>query len=369
MTPLDFSSTYSFEDSETFADASRARIGKGYVYTRWANPTIDAFQAAVADLEGAPAAQAFSTGMAAISAMFLGLCGPGDRIVSTRQLYGNSFSFLRDRLPRYGVETTFCDADDHDGIEAALDGAKLLYCETIGNPIVKVADLRAFGRLAQDASVPLVVDNTFASPVLCRPIEHGASLVVHSATKFIGGHHDLMGGIVCGPEEMLADIRRFGRDMGGTLAPFNAWLALRGLQTLHVRVERSSQSALAVAHALSASPHVNSVHYPGLPSSPDFDLATSLLGGMGGGTLAFDVAGGRDRAARFQDELRLVERAASLGGTHSLLVHAASVTHTQLDARGLAEAGISEGVCRLSIGLEDATDLIDDLSRALELSG
>jgi methionine-gamma-lyase len=211
----------------------------------------------------------------------------------------------------------------------------------------------------------MVVDNTFASPVLCRPLEHGASLVVHSATKFLGGHHDLMGGIVCGDPPVLAPIKELARDLGPTLAPFNAWLALRGIATLHLRVERSSSSALHVAEALDAHPAVEHVHYPALGDDESRRLTGEMLGGFGGGTLGFDVAGGREQAARFQESLRLVQPAASLGGTHSLIVHAASVTHTQLTAGELEAAGISEGFCRLSIGLEDPADIVADLDQAL----
>ena len=336
------------------------------MYTRWANPTIDAFEAAVAGLEGMHVAEAFSSGMAAISTIFLALCSQGDRVVAAKQLYGGAYSLLSQRLTRYGITAEFFDVDDLTGIADALPGAKALFCETIGNPVVKVAQLDRIGEIARDAGVPLVVDNTFASPVLCRPVEHGASLVVHSATKFIGGHHDLMGGVVCGDAEMLEPIRALTQELGPTMSPFNAWLCLRGLATIHLRVERSSASALRVARALEERDDVDLVAYPALASSPDHDLSERLLGGRGGGTLGFDVAGGRERAARFQEELELVLPAASLGGTHSLIVHAASVTHTQLSAEELSAVGISEGFCRLSIGLEDADDLVADLTGALD---
>lgn len=362
---LDQSSTYSFADSDTFAKASKERVGAGYVYTRWANPTIDAFEAAVADLEGAEDAEAFATGMAAISAVFLALCSEGDRVVAARQLYGNSYSLMTTRLPRYGISADIFDVDDYDGIASALPGAKLLYCETIGNPAVRVADLPRLGAIAADAGVPLVVDNTFASPILCRPLEHGATIVLHSATKFLGGHHDLMGGIACGDPATLRPIKELARDFGPTLAPFNAWLALRGIATIHLRVERSSQSALEVARSLAAHPAIDAVYYPALEGDVSKALCDRLLDGRGGGTLGFDVAGGRDRAQHFQEALQLVKPAASLGGTHSLIVHAASVTHTQLNAEELVAAGISEGFCRLSIGLEDPADIVADLDQAL----
>lgn len=364
--PLDLSSTYSFEDTDAFAKASEQRVGAGYVYTRWANPTVDAFEAAVADLEGAEDAEAFSSGMASISCTFMALAPPGSRVVAVRQLYGNSYSILMTRMKGLGVTTDFFDVDDLEGIEAALPGAALLYCETIGNPRIVVADLPKLGAMAQRAGVPLVVDNTFASPALCRPVEHGATLVVHSATKFLGGHHDLVGGIACGDPATVDKLRAVARDLGPTLAPFNAWLALRGLSTLTLRVERSSASALAVAEALASSPHVERVDYPGLPGDPSYELCRSLLDGRGGGTIGFVVAGGRDRAGRFQEALQVVLPAASLGGTHSLIVHAASVTHTQLSPEELRAVGMDEGFCRLSVGLEDPDDLVEDLLHALD---
>ena len=360
-------STYAFEDTGAFAKASEEKVGAGYVYTRWANPTIDRFEAAVADLEGAPDAEAFASGMAAISTLFLAACPPGSRLVATRQLYGGTFSLLSHFLPRYGIEATLVDVADHAGIASALEGAALLYCEAVGNPRIRVADLPALASLARSAGVQLAVDNTFASPILCRPLEHGADIVVHSATKFLGGHHDLIGGILCGEPAFVDRTRELSRELGGILSPFNAWLAARGLATLHLRVVRSSESALDVARALERHPGIAQVFYPALDSSPDKELADRLLGGRGGGTLAFDIEGGRDAAARFQQRLRLVKRAASLGGTHSLIVHAASVTHTQLTDEELAAAEISPGLCRLSIGLEDPDDLIADLEQALEL--
>ena len=256
---------------------------------------------------------------------------------------------------------------DFDGIEKALPGAKILYCETIGNPRAVVADIPRLASLARDAGALLVVDNTFASPLLCRPIELGASISIHSATKFLGGHHDLMGGVACGYESALEPVKALGREFGGTLAPFNVWLALRGIATMALRVERSSDSALGVARFLSEHPEIEAVSYPALEGDESKGLCDSLLGGQGGGTLGFDVRGGRDRARRFQEALRLVSPAASLGGTHSLIVHAASVTHTQLDEQELVDAGISEGFCRMSVGIENVNDILEDLAQALKV--
>jgi cystathionine beta-lyase/cystathionine gamma-synthase len=340
-------------------------VGAGYVYTRWANPTTDLLEAAVADLEGAAAAEAFASGMAAISGIFLGLCKSGDRVVAARQLYGGTHSLLAHILPRYGIEATMLDVNDFDRIEEAITGARLLYCETIGNPRITVADLPRLAEIARRHRVPLIVDNTFASPILCRPIEHGADLSVHSATKFLGGHHDLMAGIVCGSPSLLEPIAELGRELGPVLSPFNAWLTLRGMATLQLRVERSCTTALQIAQALQSHPRIEAVYYPGLPDDDSHALAAALLGGRGGGTMGFDVVGGREAASRFQQRLDLVKRAASLGGSHSLIVHAASITHTQLSPAELEAAGISAGFCRLSVGLEDPDDLIADLDQAL----
>ena len=366
---LDPSSTYSFEDTSVFAKASAEKVGAGYVYTRWANPTVDAFESAVAELEGATGAEAFSSGMAAISTTLLTLCSAGDRIVAAKQLYGGTYSLLAHQLPRFGIETTFVGVRDHDSIAKELDGASLLYCESIGNPRIEVADLPVLAGLAEAAGLPLIVDNTFASPILCRPIEIGAHATIHSATKFLGGHHDLVGGIVAANPPLLERIRDLARDFGGTMSPFNAWLALRGVATLHLRVARSSETALRIAKWLSGHSEIEQVFYPGLPDDPGHELTKRLFDGVGGGTLGFDVKGGRERAGHFQEGLRLIKPAASLGGTHSLIVHAASVTHTQLSSAELAAAGIPEGFCRLSVGLEDPDDLIADLAQALDTSG
>ena len=306
--------------------------------------------------------------MAAISGIVLGLCSSGDRIVAARQLYGGTYALFGQVLPRYGITATLADVSDLTALRDACAGAKLLYCETIGNPIVEVADLPVLAEIAADAGIPMVVDNTFASPVLCRPLEYGASLVVHSATKFLGGHHDLTGGVICGSPELLQPIRELAMELGPTMSPFTAWLAMRGMATMTLRVERSSANALRLAEFLTDHAEVEAVNYPGLPGDSSHRLVQTLLSGQGGGVLGFSLTGGRERATRFQDRLRLVSPAASLGGTHSLIVHAASVTHTQLSSEELKAASISEGFCRLSVGVEDADDLIADLKDAIEAS-
>jgi cystathionine beta-lyase/cystathionine gamma-synthase len=303
--------------------------------------------------------------MAAISGTLLGLAQEGDRVVTARQLYGGSHSLMSHILPRYGIETELCDVRDYEHIGKALDGAKVLYCETIGNPLITVADLPRLADIAKSAGVTAVVDSTFATPILCRPLELGFDVVVHSATKFLGGHNDLLGGVVISDEVTLEPIRDLARELGPSLAPFNAWLLLRGMQTLPLRVERSSETALAIARALAKNPEINAVYYPALEGDESKNLCDALLGGRGSGTLGFDLSGGRDRGRRFQEALRIITPAASLGGSRSLIVHAASVTHTQLSPDDLEAAGIPEGFCRLSVGLEDPEDLIADLEQAV----
>jgi cystathionine beta-lyase/cystathionine gamma-synthase len=306
--------------------------------------------------------------MAAISAIFLSACSAGDKIAATRQLYGGTYSLLSHVLPRFGIRTEFADVTNAQEVARACEGAKLLFCETIGNPAVPVADLPMLAGVAEAADIPLIVDNTFASPALCRPLEHGAAMVVHSATKFLGGHHDLTGGVVCADPQRLLPLQQLARELGPTPSPFAAWLALRGLATLHLRIERSSASALTVARFLREHPDVESVNYPALEGDPGRSLVDRQLSGRGGGTLGFSISGGKARGVRFQDGLRLVLPAASLGGTHTLIAHAASVTHTQLTPEELAAVGISEGFCRLSVGIEDPDDLIADLDQALRAS-
>jgi methionine-gamma-lyase len=365
-TPVDLSTAYGFDDPEELAHATEAHTGSGYVYSRIANPTTDAFEAAIADLEGAQQAEAFSSGMAAIATVLLALCRPGSKVVTARQIFGTTHSLLSTRLRSFGVENVFADVDDFDAIESSLQGATLLYCETIGNPRLQVADLESMGRLAEGAGIPLVVDNTFATPVLSRPLEHGAAIVVHSATKYIGGHHDLIGGVASGSAEHLEPVVELAAETGPTLSPFNAWLALRGLQTLELRVTRSCASALAIAAAVQDHPAIASVHYPALEGDPYHARAQRFLGGSGGGVVGVELEGGADAAGRFQQALEIVTPGASLGGTHSLVAHAAKITHTQLSDDELDAVGIGPGYCRLSVGIEDEEDLIDDIGRALD---
>jgi methionine-gamma-lyase len=325
-----------------------------------------AFETLMADLEGTEAAFSFASGMAAIHTLVTSMASSGDRIVASTELYGGTYSLFRKVLPRYGVDVTFVNPHDLDAVASALPGARLFYCETIANPNVTVADLGALGRLCEREGVPAAVDNTFASPYLCTPAEHAFAFVLHSATKYIGGHNDLIGGVVCGSAEGVASLRDTVIETGGTMAPLEAWLCLRGLATLELRMERHCANAMAVAALLEGHPKVERAHYPGLASHPQHAVARELLPRGFGGMLAFDIAGGVEAGRRFCDALELAWVASSLGGTHTLVGHAASTTHRQLDAEARRAAGIADGLIRVSVGLETGGDLLEDLERALE---
>jgi methionine-gamma-lyase len=304
--------------------------------------------------------------MAAVHTVVTAHARAGSRIVAGAALYGGTYNLLSRELPRFGVETTFVDPSDLDAVAAALPGASLLYVETIANPTMAVADLEALGRLAAQHGVPAAVDNTFASPYLCTPARHGFAYVLHSVTKYIGGHHDLIGGVVCTSEEGRRLLRDTAIDTGGTMQPFEAWLAMRSLATLELRMQRHCASALRLAAALEGHAKVERVWYPGLASHPDHAVARRILPRGAGGMLAVDVRGGEEAAMRFCDSLELAWVATSLGGATTLVGHAASTTHRQLDPEARRRAGISDGLVRVSVGLEDVEDLIEDAERALE---
>ena len=364
--PLFQTATFRFETSDDYAETIAFRR-PGYTYTRgYGNPTLYAFERQMADLEGTESAFSFASGMAAIHTVVTALAGAGDRIVSSTELYGGAHSLFEKVLPRFGIEVTWVDPHDQDTVRAAIPGAALFYVETISNPNVGVADLQALGRICVDAGVPAVVDNTFASPYLCRPAAFGFSYVLHSTTKYIGGHHDHTGGVVCTDEPGMRRLRGTVIDTGGTMAPFEAWLAMRGLMTLELRMQRHCANALELARVLEAHPKVDRVWYPGLPSHPHHAVAARELPLGAGGMLALDVGGGVEAGMRFCDALELGWVATSLGGTHTLVGHAASTTHRQLDPEARRAAGITDGLVRVSVGLETIDDLVDDFTRALE---
>jgi methionine-gamma-lyase len=363
--PIFQSSTFRFETNDEFAEAIRFD-GPGYVYSRgYGNPTVDAFQSAMADLEETESAIGFASGMAAISSLLLTVSRAGSRIVAANALYGGSFSVLRNILPRFGVEATFVDPMDLDRVRDALPGADLFYCETIVNPTTAVPDLAALAELCHEAGVLCAVDNTFASPYLCTPATLGFDVVLHSATKYIGGHADLIGGVACTNEDLFRRLRDTVIDLGGTMQPLEAWLCLRGLATLSLRMEQHSRSAGRLAAALDGHPAVERVHYPGLAAHPQHGVAARQLRTFGG-TLAFEVAGGLEAGSRVAEALELAWIAGSLGSVMTLVAHPASTTHRQMDPEARRASGIPDGLLRVAVGLEDPDDLIEDFTRALE---
>jgi methionine-gamma-lyase len=338
----------------------------GNVYSRISNPTVCALEERVAALEGGRAALAASSGMAAQTAALLTLAKQGDHIVAARTLYGGTYTQFAVTFAELGIETTFVDPDEPEAFQAALKpNTKALYAETIGNPQLNVVDLEALAQVAHRAGVPLVIDNTLASPFLCRPIEHGADIVVHSATKYLGGHDDVtLGLVVSASPETHHTLWKTAVDLGVAADPFAAWLTVRGLKTLSLRMARHCENAAFLAERLAAHPAVAAVHWPGLPSHPDHAVARRLLSGYGG-MVAFDVAAGREAGLRFISALRLAAMAPSLGGVETLVLHPASTSHRQLDAAGLRAAGIGEGSIRVSVGLEHPEDLWGDFEQAL----
>jgi cystathionine beta-lyase/cystathionine gamma-synthase len=358
VTPVHREVIFEFESAAQFAEVM-ADSRRGYLYSRIRSPNADELASVVAELEGAQAAHCFASGMAAITAALELLAPPGTRVVAARQLYGQTYSLLRAR-----GDTALVDVADTDGFRQALDGAGLLYLESLSNPHLTVPDLPALCELAEAAGARVIVDNTIATPLGCRPLALGADLVVHSATKFLNGHADALAGVMAGSSDLIEQAARRSLDTGATLSPDVAWLVRRGIKTLHLRLERSTQNAAAVAEFLDGHPRVTGVRYPGLASDPFHEVAGRVLS-VFGGLVTFEVDGGRAAGERLMDRCRLAIRATSLGGVETTISHPASTSHRQLSAQELREAGISEGFLRLSVGVEDAADLIADLEQAL----
>mgnify|MGYP005833224839 CR=1 FL=1 len=369
VTPIWPTVGYIYESMDDL-DAVFAKSKPGQIYLRYTSPNAMAFEEAVASLEGAEAAQAFGSGMAAIHAALLAAgARAGTSVVAALDVYGATFTLLTNLFATLGVNTRLVDATDLSAVETALKETKatILLVETISNPLLKVADIPALAKMAHQFGASLLVDNTFASPYLFRPLEHGADYVIHSATKYLSGHGDVLGGVVATSQankERLFDLNKL---IGGTLAPFEAWLALRGLKTLPLRLRQQCQNAQRVAEWLVSQPKISRVLYPGLPSHPQHALAQKLFEGKGfGGVLSFEITGAdRARAFRFMEALQLCVPATSLGDIYSLIVHPASSSHRTLSAEERARVGIPEGLVRLSTGIEDAEDILSDLEQAL----
>jgi O-acetylhomoserine (thiol)-lyase len=399
--PIYQTTSYLFDDADHAARLF-ALQEFGNIYSRIMNPTVDVFEKRIAALEGGAAALALSSGQAAETLAILTLAKAGDEIVSTTSLYGGTYNLFHYTLPRLGIDVRFADAADYDGLRKAISPqTKAVYAETLGNPKLDVLDIEKLAAIAHDNGLPLIVDNTSASPALCRPIEWGADLVLNSATKFIGGHGTSIGGILIdsgkfdwkasgrfaefsdpdpsyhgvsyteafGPLAFIIKARVQGlRDTGACLAPFNAFLLLQGTETLHLRMERHSQNALAVAKFLGQHPQVEWVNYPGLESSPYHTLARKYLPHGAGALVTFGIKGGFDAGKQFINRVKLFSLLANIGDAKSLVIHPASTTHQQLTEAEQRSTGVTPEMIRLSVGIEDVRDIQADIDQALQAS-
>jgi len=337
----------------------------GYIYTRESNPTTDLFARAVAVLEEGESGLCAASGMAAICAVFLAFTRPGDRVLSSGAIYGGTRSWLRDRLSALDVTTRFVDITDESAVTGAVENnTRILFTEVLGNPNLVLADIRRLSKIARAHDLILVVDNTFTPPPINQPLKLGADLVVHSATKYLGGHGDIIGGVVVGPAGKLSEVHGVLHQYGAVLSPFNAWLGLRGLKTLGLRIERHCANAEKLANFLSNHARVVSVRYPGLKHHPQHELARRRLNGCGG-MLTFEVVGGLQGGIRLINAVKLCQFTVSLGEIDTLIMHPASTSHAALTAEERAAIGITDGMIRMSVGCEDVDDLIDDLDSAL----
>jgi len=364
-TPIHLSSTYFARNTKDLTEYLEGRRSANF-YARYSNPTVEAAEQKIAELEGGERALCFGSGMAAISTLLLSQLRHGDHVVATRELYGGTFEFLDRMLPQWGITTTFVPPADRKALEGALGPrTKLLYTETPTNPKLTVVDLGAFAEVARKARIASAIDNTFASPINQRPLGSGFDFVVHSATKYLGGHCDLVGGVVVGARDRMKDVWYHRKLLGGILDPHAAYLLERGTKTLALRMARHNENGLSVARHLAGHPRVRHVYYPGLPGHPGHEIAKRQMSGFGG-VLAFEVDAGREETARFVEALELAYLAPSLGGVETLVNQPSMTSHYFISPEERAAQGISDSLVRLALGIEDAADLIRDLDRALE---
>ncbi|TVQ92019.1 MAG: aminotransferase class I/II-fold pyridoxal phosphate-dependent enzyme [Chromatiaceae bacterium] len=403
-TPIYQTTSYAFDDTQHGADLFDLKVA-GNIYTRIMNPTSDVLEQRVAALEGGIGALALASGMAAVTNSILTIAQAGDNIIASATLYGGTYNLFAHTLPRLGIEVRLVTPNDTDAVAARIDDrTRAVFCESIGNPAGNVADIAALAAVAHHQGVPLIVDNTVPSPYLCRPFEHGADIVVHALTKYMGGHGTTIGGVLVdsGRFPWVAHAERFGmltepdvsyhgvvytealgpaayigrarvvplRNMGSAISPFNSFLILQGIETLHVRMDRHCENAMAVANYLKDHPSVEWVRYAGLPDSPDYALVQRYMdGARASSILSFGIKGGRAAGARFIDALQLAVRLVNIGDAKTLACHPATTTHRQLGPDELASAGVSEDLVRLSIGIEHIDDIIADLDQALAAAG
>ncbi|MCW8930456.1 MAG: bifunctional O-acetylhomoserine aminocarboxypropyltransferase/cysteine synthase [Gammaproteobacteria bacterium] len=397
--PIYQTTSYAFDDTQHGADLFDLKVA-GNIYTRIMNPTTDVLEKRVAEMEGGVGALALASGMSAITNAIFTICQSGDNIVTTPTLYGGTYNLFAHTLPQLGIEARFADPKDIDAMSALIDDkTKAVFCESIGNPLGNVIDISALADMAHAHGLPLIVDNTVPSPYLCRPFEHGADIVIHALTKYMGGHGTTIGGIIvdsgkfpwaehkerfaCLNEpdksyhgvvyaEALGEAAYIGRarvvplrNMGAAISPFNSFLILQGLETLHVRMDRHCKNALAVAKHLQKSDRVSWVNFAGLDDHPDKPLIDKYMGGRASSILTFGIKGGQKAGAQFIDALQLAVRLVNIGDAKTLACHPASTTHRQLNPDEMKQAGVSEDMVRLSIGIEHIDDILEDLDQAL----
>ncbi len=361
--PIYMTATYQFDNSDDLIDVVQKR--SGYIYSRWDNPSVVEVETTMARLEGYERALGFSSGMAAITTAIMAHVGSGDRIVSTREVYGGTFELMESVLPGFGVSVTCVNCSDIDRILAEIDkGLTLLYLESPTNPLLRVVDVPTLAAAAKAKGAVVLLDGTFASPVNQHPADWGVDVLIHSGTKYLGGHHDVTAGMVCCNQPLADRIWGLRKLFGGVMDPMSAFLTLRGLQTLDLRIQRHNDNAMAVARFLEAHPGIAAVHYPGLSSHPDHDIAKRLMHGFGG-MLSFEVAADFDGTKGVMDRLGTIKLATSLGGVTSLANQPITNTHVALSPDARQKAGVSESLVRLSVGVEAAQTLINDLDQAL----
>jgi cystathionine gamma-synthase len=362
--PLVHSISFGYPDIDTWQAVALGQA-EGHIYSRNSNPTVRTFEDKVKALEGAEAATSFSSGMAAISACLFTLLRPGDRVVSIKDSYGGTTKLFTEFLPPFGIDVRLCDTTDFEQMESVIaEGCKLLYLESPTNPTVKIVDIERLARAAHAVGAIVVVDNTFATPINQTPLRLGADLVLHSASKFLGGHADALGGVACGRNSLIRKLYHFREINGAALSPADAYSLLRGMKTLGVRVERQNQSALTIARWLEQQPAVEQVNYPGLETHMHHDVARRQMRGFGG-VLSFSVGGGLEAIKTFLPRLQFAHRAANLGCTETVVGPPLVTSHVECTAEERAAAGIPEGLVRYSTGIEDVEDLIADLRQAL----
>jgi cystathionine gamma-synthase len=361
--PVVHSVSFGYEDIETWQEVA---LGKqtGHIYGRNTNPTVAVFEEKVRQLEGAEAATSFATGMAAISNTLFTLLLPGNRVVSVKDTYGGTNKIFLEFLPRFQIEVALCDTTDFGAIETAIaQGCQVVYLETPTNPTLKVLDITRLARAAHRVDALVVVDNTIATPINQNPLALGADLVLHSATKFLGGHADALGGVVCGPKQLIERIYHYREITGATLDPMAAYLLLRGMKTLHLRIRQQNESALRIARYLQAHPNVSQVFYPGLETNEQYELAREQMRGFGG-MLSFALQDGFEAVQTFLPRLRYAHRAANLGAVETIVGVPATTSHVESTQQERAAMGIPESLIRYSVGIEDTDDLIADLEQA-----